>query len=117
MDEGTKEKFYTTQEVAELLDCTCQVVRNTVSYHQIDKKVVSTPEGRILVFTEDAVRLIKEYNDAKRDKAKQKQIKRKEEEELQGAEDHPLVTDKRFLSLRYWPDTVPACFQECEEND
>ncbi len=30
-------------------------------------------------------------------------------------EEHPLVTDERFLKLSYFPDIVPACFAEVDE--
>jgi hypothetical protein len=26
--------------------------------------------------------------------------------------EHPLVTDKRFLKLSYFPETTPSCFEE-----
>ena len=37
------------------------------------------------------------------------------EEETDGAEKHPLVKDKRFLSLSYFPNVIPDCFKECEK--
>ena len=40
--------------------------------------------------------------------------KQKHEEETDGAEKHPLVKDKRFLSLSYFPNVIPDCFKECE---
>ena len=30
------------------------------------------------------------------------------------ASEHPLVTDERCLKLSYWPDVVPACFEEVD---
>ena len=33
-----------------------------------------------------------------------------EDEEL-----HPLVTDKKWLKLNNWPDTVPRCFEDLED--
>ena len=40
-------------------------------------------------------------------------------EEENGADDasaHPLVTDKRWLKLNEWPDVIPDCFKECEDD-
>lgn len=28
---------------------------------------------------------------------------------------HPLVTDKRWLNINEWPETVPLCFQDLED--
>ena len=39
----------------------------------------------------------------------------KKQETTADAAEHPLVTDPRFLKLSYFPDVVPACFEECEE--
>lgn len=30
-------------------------------------------------------------------------------------DEHPLVTDKRWLKLSNWPNTVPKCFEDLEE--
>ena len=32
------------------------------------------------------------------------------------AQEHPLVTDKRCLNLYYWPDVIPDCFKDMEEQ-
>lgn len=37
-----------------------------------------------------------------------------DEEETDGAEKHPLVKDKRFLSLSYFPNVIPDCFKEVD---
>ena len=45
-------------------------------------------------------------------------IKRQKAEEENGADDaeaHPLVKDKRFLKLSFFPDVIPECFKECEK--
>lgn len=33
------------------------------------------------------------------------------------AENHPLVTEKRWLKLNEWPESVPSCFQDIEEEE
>ena len=32
------------------------------------------------------------------------------------ADDHPLVTDKRCLRLNWFPNTVPKCFEDLDED-
>ena len=29
---------------------------------------------------------------------------------------HPLVTDKRWLKINNWPDTIPKCFEDLDEE-
>jgi hypothetical protein len=44
------------------------------------------------------------------------EVKKVVEEEKQNSEgNHPLVTDKRFLQLSFFPDVVPKCFEELDE--
>ena len=44
------------------------------------------------------------------------EVKKLVEEEKQTSEGtHPLVTDKRFLQLSYFPDVTPKCFEEIED--
>jgi len=44
------------------------------------------------------------------------EVKKIVEEEKKNSEgNHPLVTDKRFLQITYFPDIVPQCFKELDE--
>jgi hypothetical protein len=110
------QKFYTTQEVADLLDTSTDKIRNIVSYYHIAHEIVQTKISRAMLLNYDAVRLVKAYYE-KRQKAfvKIPKAAEKPEEETEGAENHPLVTNKRWLKLNEWPDTIPECFKECEE--
>ena len=52
-----------------------------------------------------------------RNKALEKEVRRLVEEDREAMyESHPLVTDKRFFKLSYWPDTVPSCFGDLDED-
>ena len=113
------QKIYTTDETAELLNISCDEVRRIVNYYKIEHKIISTKKSRVIILTYDAVRLVKErYEEKQRrreEAARMAELKKqKHEEEIDGAEKHPLVKDKRFLSLSYFPDVVPDCFKECE---
>ena len=115
------QKVYTVQETADLLEASCDEVRKYIVYRNIPHKVIRTKESRAIILDYDAVRLIKEYHEAKlkkREETKKNELLKKQSEETAGtekAEDHPLVTDKRCLELSWWPDVVPDCFKECEE--
>lgn len=114
-----KQKLYSTAEIAEMLDCTTSVIRNITSYYHITaEKEHREKSVRMSLYSYESFKLIKEYREARRNKEKRRMIKESPamtEEEIAALEDHSLVIDKRCLDFNYWPDTVPACFQECEE--
>lgn len=114
-----KQKIYSTEEAAELLNTSCDDIRRIVNYYKIEHEIISTKKSRAIILTYDAVRLVKErYEEKQRrreEAARMAELKKqKHEEEIDGAEKHPLVKDKRFLSLSYFPDVVPNCFKEVD---
>lgn len=111
--------YYTTKQISELTGVTPSCVSNTAKRHKIDKIVRATVQSRVGYFAkEDAEKLIKliQTNVDRRFKAAKK-IEPCKVETLESAELHPLVKDKRCLRLSWWPDTIPVCLQEAEEND
>ena len=109
------QKYYTTNEIAHLLNTTASTVRSIAYYHNIEYKVCSTTKSRQSMFTYEAYRQIKEIHETGRAKNVQEAKKARELEEgqtLAEADLHPLVKDKRFLKLNYFPETVPSCFLE-----
>lgn len=109
------QKLYTTNEIAHLLNITAATVRSIAYYHNIEYKVISTIKSRQAMFTYDAYRMIKEIHETGRAKDVQEAKRARELEEgqtLEEADLHPLVKDKRFLKLGYFPETVPDCFAE-----
>lgn len=111
------QKVYTVQETADLLEASCDEVRKYIVYRNIPHKVIRTKESRAIILDYDAVRLIKEYHEAKlkkREETKRNELLKKQKEETEKEEDHPLVTDKRCLKLSWWPDIIPDCFKELE---
>ncbi len=108
------QKVYTTKEVAYLLDTSEAIVRGIVQYHNLDQSIVSTTATRTAIYSYDTVRQIKEIHEARQKKMKMCEQKRilesmetEEQEEL-----HPLVKDKRFLKLSYFPEVVLNCFED-----
>ena len=111
-----KQKVYTTQEIADLLEISTTLVRNIAGYYHIEYQIVQTGHSRAMMFTYDGVREIKARYEARLNKKKQSLVKiERTPEENEKLEDHSLVTDKRCLILNYWPDVIPDCFKECEK--
>ena len=113
------QKIYTIAEMAELFDCSCDVIRNVVNRMQVPHDYETRNRARIAVFPYDSVRLIKTYFDKKekaRTEAALKRVTPVRQDQEEKAEDHPLVTNKEFLKLKVWPDTIPVVFQECEND-
>ena len=116
------QKFYTVQETADLLDTSCDEIRRIVLYYKVKHETVRTKQSKAIMLDYDAYRLVKDIHEEKEQRRKEAAeravIKRQKAEEENGADDasaHPLVKDKRFLKLSFFPDVIPECFKECEE--
>ena len=59
------QKVYTIQETADLLDASCDEVRKIIGYRNIKHQVIRTRQSRAIMLDHDAVKLIKEFHDAK----------------------------------------------------
>ena len=83
---------------------------------KLDLGSIRKPDGRghnVMYFTHDALKRCEEELKRREDAEKTKRkIVRVELEAAQA--EHPLVTDERFLKLSYFPDVVPACFEEVD---
>ena len=122
-NEAMREKFNYTQrpesprlflaaEMANALEITIPCFYSLMKKLDLDN--IKKPDGRghnVMYFTHDALARCREELE-RREKA-EKEPGRAELEAAQA--EHPLVTDPRFLKLSYFPDVVPACFEECEE--
>ena len=116
------QKFYTVQETADLLDTSCDEVRRIVLYYKVKHETVRTKQSKAIMLDYDAYRLVKDIHEEKEQRRKEAAeravIRKQKAEEENGADDesaHPLVKDKRFLKLSFFPDVIPECFKECEE--
>ena len=116
------QKFYTVQETADLLDTSCDEVRRIVLYYKVKHETVRTRQSKAIMLDYDAYRLVKDIHEEKEQRRKEAAeravIRKQKAEEENGADDesaHPLVKDKRFLKLSFFPDVIPDCFKECEE--
>jgi hypothetical protein len=115
------DRIYTVHEIAELFECSDDVVRNISFRLDIPHTYTTKNKARVTIYPYGSLRLFKNYFDArakKRNETALKKVTLIREEETDGADDadaHPLVTDKRCLNINYWPDVIPDCFKECEE--
>lgn len=111
------QKVYTTQEIADVLGTTATVIRNITSYYNIEHSIQTTGNARAAFYSYDSMRLIKQYYEAiqkKADMAEKNKLRlafEKKEADSE-KEQHPLVTDERFLKLSYFPEVVPNCFED-----
>ena len=113
------DRIYTVHEIAELFECSDNVVRNISFRLDIPHTYITKNKARVVIYPYGSLRLFKNYFNArakKRNETALKKVTLIREEETTGAEDHPLVTDKRCLNLNWWPDVVPDCFKESEEE-
>ena len=52
-----------------------------------------------------------------RNESLEKEVKRLvEEDRIAMYESHPLVKDKKCFRLSWWPNTVPTCFEDLDED-
>ena len=109
------ERKFLASEMATELEVTIPTFYTLMAKLDLDREYVKDRRGRnVFVFSHDAlVRCRLELERREREEKEKREIKTAELEAAQA--EHPLVTDPRFLKLSYFPDVVPACFEECEE--
>ena len=118
--EGNKiveKNYYTTQQVADLAGVSPSCVCNTAIRNNIYKIVRPAEKSRVAFYPKESAEKIIEIIRTRRDKRYKVAVKKAEETEketLDLAELHPLVTDKRCLNIRYWPDITPKCFADLD---
>ena len=108
-----KERLFTTSEVAKLAGISPASVRGICLRVGIDYQVNPTKNSRAAFYDYYAMQQIVEVA-----KGHKKESKAKAELNIVPTEcamEHPLVTDKRCLTLSYWPDVVPDCFKDIGE--
>jgi hypothetical protein len=106
------ERKFTFEEMANALDITKSKLYGLIDKLDLDSSYGKNARGhKVLIFTYEAFRQCAE--ELERNEAAEKEKKVKPSYEASQAE-HPLVTDPRFLKLSFFPDVIPACFQEAE---
>lgn len=108
-------KKYTSAELSGALGITPAALYGICKRHGIKYEVVKAEHGKLALYTEEQVRLIKPFAN-KRGHYKVQHEKKPLPVILAPAEEHPLVTDERCLDFNYWPDPMPVEFISCEEE-
>ena len=115
--ESTKvieKNYYTAAQVADMAGCTTSWVSAIACKFDIERIVRPNHISKVAWYPKESAEKIVEIVNLKKAKA----LSKKKVKEVQnGIPDeeaalHPLVTDKRFLKLSYFPDIVPKCFQK-----
>lgn len=90
--------YVTQPQICKQLDVTAGCIQKRAEKLGISAKRIRTAKsGRLNLYTlEDAIKL--GWNPAPKPE-----------------EEHPLVTDPRWLKLSNWPETTPVCFQDLED--
>lgn len=116
------QRYFTTYEIAKETGMTEKAVRNILYRRQISPVIVSNHNGRKALWGYTAYKIVMERAEVyKKRENRLKQVKailQKEEvlslEELRKL--HPLVKDDRFFKTSYFPDIIPKCFEDFEED-
>lgn len=107
------ERLFLASDMAAALGITAPCFYSLMKSLDLERRIQRDKRGRnVSYFTHDALKRCEE--ELKR-RETEKTITPKKQETTADAAEHPLVTDSRFLKLSYFPDVVPACFEECEE--
>lgn len=117
------ENLYSTNQIAEILKVHKTQVQNAVNVLEIiakGKRVES--RTKCSVFSEAQFDVIRKYVEwgCKRNMSKAQFASLQAEiEKIQCGEEteHPLVTDKRCLKMNYWPNVVPKCFEDIDDEE
>ena len=105
------ERKYLASEMANALDVTIPTFYALMRKLDLDAAIIKNEHGRkVLIFSHEALVRCREEL-AKREN--QKNEKKKTDRDAEQAE-HPLVTDPRFLRVTYFPNVIPACFEEAD---
>lgn len=108
------ERLFCVSEVGQIAGCSNATVHRIAKMLKIQARIYKSKNSRASYFSYEEMKLIEEnYNKHGNDYREMKATT--PFSVSYEPEDHPLVKDKRCLNLSWWPETVPVCFQECEE--
>ena len=108
------ERKFLASEMATALEITVPSFYALMKKLNLDYEVKENHYGRkVFVFSHKELARCRE--ELERRENKTKEIAQGQQAELEAAQtEHPLVTDPRFLKLSYFPNVMPACFEEAE---
>lgn len=115
-------RMYTTNEIAEILKVPKTQVQNAINVLEIiarSKRVETrTKSSEFDAAQTDIICKYIKWGCKRNMTPAQFASLQAEVEKLQGGVEmeHPLVTDKRCLKMNYWPNIVPKCFEDIEDE-
>lgn len=110
-----EKNYYTASQVADMAGCTSSWVSAIANQFQIERIVRPNHISKVAYYPKESAEKIVEIVNLKKSNAYNTKKAKAVAENPTPDEDenlHPLVTDKRFLKLNYFPETVPSCFEE-----
>jgi hypothetical protein len=108
------ERKFTALEMATALEITMPSFYALMKKLDLDYELITNYNSRkVMLFSHEALARCREELERRENKARE--IAQEQQTELEAAQaEHPLVTDPRFLKLSYFPNIIPACFEEAE---
>jgi hypothetical protein len=110
-----RETYFTTKEVAVITGCAFSSVGNLAKKANLKPLIRKTSNSRCAFWSYRQMRIIQELFGRRKVSGQEKPVIINIKEEKM--EEHPLVTDPKFLNLSYFPDVTPKCFEEDEEEE
>lgn len=108
------ERKFLASEMATALEITMPAFYALMKKLNLDYELEVNHYGhKVFVFSHKELARCREELERRENKAREIAQEQQAELEAQQAE-HPLVTDPRFLKLSYFPNIIPACFEEAE---
>ena len=108
------ERKFLASEMATALEITIPSFYALMRKLNLDYELEENHYGhKVFVFSHAALARCREELERRENKAREIVLEQQAELEAQQAEP-PLVTDPRFLKLSYFPNVIPACFEEAE---
>ena len=107
------ERLFLASDMAAALGISLPCFYSLMKSLDLDRRLAPDGRGHIVsYFDHNALKRCEE--ELKRRESEKTATPKKTETTADAAE-HPLVKDPRYLKLSYFPDIVPACFEEVDE--
>ena len=110
------EKKFTALQLANIFNCSDGAIHVYSNEIGLQPKILREGARRFSQWSYSDYIILKYYIGERRKGITKDKIKIPVEMLNSSENEHPLVTDKRCLKLNYWPDVVPSCFQDLEEE-
>ena len=111
-----EKNYYTAAQVAEMAGCSTSWVSAIACKNDIERIVRPNHITKVAYYSKENAEKIINIVSARKAKVIEKQKAKEGTEVPPELEDeaalHPLIKDKNFLRLSFFPDTTPKCFED-----